>query len=344
MSQAIRLTQYSHGAGCGCKISPKVLDVILAGSGAQNLDPRLWVGNASRDDAAVYGIDDTRGVVSTADFFMPIVDDPFDFGRIAATNAISDIYAMGGDPLMAIAILGWPVNVLPPEVAREVVAGGRAACDAAGIPLAGGHSIDAPEPIFGLAVTGLVDKARMKRNDTATAGCELFLTKPLGIGILTTAEKKALLRDEDVGLARDWMCTLNRPGSRFGRLEAVRAMTDVTGFGLLGHLVEMADGSGLTAEIEYARVPRLRGVEAYVAQGCVPGGTQRNYEGYGHRIAPLSEAHKALLCDPQTSGGLLVAVEPGGVTDFLTVAESFGLTPEAIGRLVPAGPHAVEVR
>ncbi|WP_421681840.1 selenide, water dikinase SelD [Stutzerimonas urumqiensis] len=344
MSQAIRLTQYSHGAGCGCKISPKVLDVILAGSGAQNLDPRLWVGNTSRDDAAVYGIDDTRGVVLTTDFFMPIVDDPFDFGRIAATNAISDIYAMGGDPLMAIAILGWPVNVLPPEVAREVVAGGRAACDAAGIPLAGGHSIDAPEPIFGLAVTGLVDKARMKRNDTAIAGCELFLTKPLGIGILTTAEKKALLRDEDVGLARDWMCTLNRPGSQFGRLEAVRAMTDVTGFGLLGHLVEMADGSGLTAEIVYDRVPRLQGVEAYVAQGCVPGGTQRNYESYGHRIAPLSEAHKALLCDPQTSGGLLVAVEPGGVTDFLRVAGSFGLAPEAIGRLVPAGPHAVEVR
>ncbi len=219
MSDAIRLTQYSHGAGCGCKISPKVLDVILAGSGAQNLDPRLWVGNASRDDAAVYGIDDTRGVVSTTDFFMPIVDDPFDFGRIAATNAISDIYAMGGDPLMAIAILGWPVNLLPPEVAREVVAGGRAACEAAGIPLAGGHSIDAPEPIFGLAVTGLVERARMKRNDTATAGCRLYLTKPLGIGILTTAEKKALLRAEDVGLARDWMCTLNRPGSRFGRLE-----------------------------------------------------------------------------------------------------------------------------
>jgi selenide,water dikinase len=167
MTTPIRLTQYSHGAGCGCKISPQVLDVILAGSGAQHLDPKLWVGNASRDDAAVYGIDDTRGVVSTTDFFMPIVDDPFDFGRIAATNAISDIYAMGGSPLMAIAILGWPVNVLPPEVAREVVRGGRAACDAAGITLAGGHSIDAPEPIFGLAVTGLVNKTQMKRNDQA---------------------------------------------------------------------------------------------------------------------------------------------------------------------------------
>lgn len=194
MSEAIRLTQYSHGAGCGCKISPKVLEVILAGSGAQNLDPKLWVGNASRDDAAVYALDEERGVVSTTDFFMPIVDDPFDFGRIAATNAISDIYAMGGDPLMAIAILGWPVNVLAAEVAREVIAGGRKVCEEAGIPLAGGHSIDAPEPIFGLAVTGVVEKRFMKRNDTAEAGCRLYLTKPLGIGILTTAEKKARLR------------------------------------------------------------------------------------------------------------------------------------------------------
>ena len=203
MSEPIRLTQYSHGAGCGCKISPKVLDVILAGSGAQNLDPKLWVGNASRDDAAVYALDDERGVVSTTDFFMPIVDDPYDFGRIAATNAISDIYAMGGDPLMAIAILGWPVNLLPPEVAREVIRGGHAVCDEAGIPLAGGHSIDAPEPIFGLAVTGVVTKHHMKRNDTATLGCQLYLSKPLGIGILTTAEKKSKLRAEDVGLAHE---------------------------------------------------------------------------------------------------------------------------------------------
>ncbi len=263
MNEPIRLTQYSHGAGCGCKISPKVLDVILAGSGAQNLDPKLWVGNTSRDDAAVYALDDERGVVSTTDFFMPIVDDPFDFGRIAATNAISDIYAMGGDPLMAIAILGWPVNLLPPEVAREVIHGGRAVCDAAGIPLAGGHSIDAPEPIFGLAVTGVVQKKHMKRNDTAQAGCTLYLTKPLGIGILTTAEKKSKLRDEDVGLARDWMCTLNKPGSRFGKLAGVLAMTDVTGFGLLGHLVEMADGAGLTARLDYAAVPRLPGVDLH---------------------------------------------------------------------------------
>jgi selenide,water dikinase len=344
MTAPIRLTQYSHGAGCGCKISPQVLDVILAGSGAQHLDPKLWVGNASRDDAAVYGIDDTRGVVSTTDFFMPIVDDPFDFGRIAATNAISDIYAMGGSPLMAIAILGWPVNVLPPEVARDVVRGGRAACDAAGIALAGGHSIDAPEPIFGLAVTGLVDKSQMKRNDTATEGCVLYLTKPLGIGIYTTAEKKAKLRADDVGVARDWMCQLNQIGTAFGQLPGVRAMTDVTGFGLLGHLIEMADGSGLTAELQADAVPRLPHVAHYLAEGCVPGGTHRNFESYGHRIANLRDDDKLLLCDPQTSGGLLVAVSPDEDAAFLQTATAAGLSLQAIGRLTAQQAHAVRVR
>ena len=343
MSEPIRLTQYSHGAGCGCKISPQVLEVILAGSGAQNLDPKLWVGNSSRDDAAVYALDDERGVVSTTDFFMPIVDDPYDFGRIAATNAISDIYAMGGDPLMAIAILGWPVNLLPPEVAREVIRGGRDVCDDAGIPLAGGHSIDTPEPIFGLAVTGVVNKRQMKRNDTATAGCLLYLTKPLGIGILTTAEKKGKLRTQDVGVARDWMCTLNRIGSQFAKLEGVTAMTDVTGFGLLGHLVEMADGSGLSAQIDYARVPRLDAVEYYLEQGCVPGGTLRNYDSYASKISPIQELHKRVLCDPQTSGGLLVAVTPQGDEAFLDMAREHGLHLEPIGRLVERQTYAVEV-
>ena len=343
MSEPIRLTQYSHGAGCGCKISPQVLEVILAGSGAQNLDPKLWVGNASRDDAAVYALDDERGVVSTTDFFMPIVDDPYDFGRIAATNAISDIYAMGGDPLMAIAILGWPVNLLPPEVAREVIRGGRAVCDEAGIPLAGGHSIDTPEPIFGLAVTGVVNKRHMKRNDTATAGCLLYLTKPLGIGILTTAEKKGKLRTEDIGVARDWMCTLNKVGSQFAKLEGVKAMTDVTGFGLLGHLVEMADGSQLTARIEYAKVPRLASAEYYLDQGCVPGGTLRNFDSYASKLSPLQELHKRVLCDPQTSGGLLVAVSPEGNAAFLEMAGEQGLALEPIGQLVERQTYAVEV-
>ena len=332
-TDTIRLTQYSHGAGCGCKISPAVLDQILAGSGSQMADPRLWVGNASRDDAAVYGLDEERGVVSTTDFFMPIVDDPYDFGRIAATNAISDIYAMGGDPLMAIAILGWPVNVLPPEVAREVIRGGRAVCDDAGIPLAGGHSIDAPEPIFGLAVTGVVEKRLLKRNDTATAGCRLYLTKPLGIGVLTTAEKQGKLCAQDANVARDLMCQLNRPGSHFARIPAVKAMTDVTGFGLLGHLVEMADGSGLHAHIDFDAVPRIAGVEHYLAEGCIPGGTGRNFDSYGHRVHLASDQQLPLLADPQTSGGLLVAVEPAGEREFLAAAEALGLRLAPIGQL-----------
>lgn len=343
MKEPVRLTQYSHGAGCGCKISPQVLDVILAGSGAQHRDPKLWVGNASRDDAAVYALDDDRGVVSTTDFFMPIVDDPFDFGRIAATNAISDIYAMGGTPLLAIAILGWPVNVLSPEIAREVIAGGRAVCEAAGIPLAGGHSIDTPEPIFGLAVTGVVEKQYLKRNDTATEGCTLYLTKPLGIGIYTTAEKQAKLQADDVGVACEWMCTLNKPGVHFSRLASVKAMTDVTGFGLLGHLVEMADGANLTAVLDMAAVPRLANVAHYIAQGCVPGGTQRNFDSYGHRIGTLSHEQKQLLCDPQTSGGLLVAVAPDGEADFHAAAAVCGLKLAPIGRLVARQSVAVQV-
>ncbi|MEH6366225.1 MAG: selenide, water dikinase SelD, partial [Pseudomonas marincola] len=258
-------------------------------------------------------------------------------------NAISDIYAMGGDPLMAIAILGWPVNVLAPEVAREVIRGGRAVCDEAGITLAGGHSIDAPEPIFGLAVTGLVEKRYMKRNDTATLGCKLYLTKPLGIGILTTAEKKAKLREADIGLARDWMCTLNKAGSHFGKLAGVTAMTDVTGFGLLGHLLEIAEGSGLTAEVEYARVPRIESVEYYLDQGCIPGGTLRNFDSYGEKIAPLPELHKLLLCDPQTSGGLLVAVTPEGEAEFLACAQGLNLQLQPIGQLRERQTYAVEV-
>ncbi|MBE0506099.1 MAG: selenide, water dikinase SelD [Marinospirillum sp.] len=343
MQPPIRLTQYSHGAGCGCKISPKVLDTILAAAGSQTADPRLWVGNASRDDAAVFELNAEQGVVSTTDFFMPIVDDPFDFGRIAATNAISDIYAMGATPLMAIAILGWPVSLLPAEVAGEVVRGARSVCDAAQIALAGGHSIDAPEPIFGLAVTGLVQKTQLKRNDTAKAGDRLYLTKPLGIGILTTAEKQNKLLPQDVGVACDLMCTLNKIGSELAKLPGVSAMTDVTGFGLLGHLVEMADGSGLTALINDATVPRIPSADFYLAQGCVPGGTDRNFDSYGHRIAPLSNSQRQLLCDPQTSGGLLVAVAPDAEAAFLSITAAQGLDLHPIGELVTARKLAVEV-
>ena len=246
--QTIRLTQYSHGAGCGCKISPKVLDQILHSELEKFVDPNLLVGNESKDDAAVYDIGNGVGIISTTDFFMPIVDDPFDFGRIAATNAISDIFAMGGKPIMAIAILGFPINKLPPEVAQQIVDGGRFACQQAGIALAGGHSIDSPEPIFGLAVTGVISTEKVKKNNSAKAGCRLYLTKPLGIGVLTTAEKKGKLKAEHQGLARDVMCQMNKIGSQFAEIEGVSAMTDVTGFGLLGHLAEICEGSNLNAE------------------------------------------------------------------------------------------------
>ncbi|RWR03763.1 selenophosphate synthetase [[Pantoea] beijingensis] len=333
---AIRLTQYSHGAGCGCKISPKVLETILHSEQGVFHDPNLLVGNETRDDAAVYDLGNGTAVVSTTDFFMPIVDDPFDFGRIAATNAISDIYAMGGKPIMAIAILGWPIGTLAPEIARQVIEGGRHACKEAGISLAGGHSIDAPEPIFGLAVTGIVDSARVKKNSGAQPGCKLFLSKPLGIGVLTTAEKKAQLRPEHYGLATQVMCQLNSAGTRFAELDGITAMTDVTGFGLLGHLSEMCQGSGVQATLWFDAIPRLPGVDEYIAAGCVPGGTGRNFESYGHLIGHMSEAQRKLLCDPQTSGGLLLAVLPEAESALHEIAASCHLTLTAIGELLPA--------
>ncbi len=343
MSQ-IKLTEYSHGAGCGCKIAPEVLDRILHSSLEIKPDPALLVGNSSRDDAAAYDIGNGQVILSTTDFFMPIADDPFDFGRIAACNAISDIYAMGGDPVMAIAILGWPVNALPPEVAREVIEGGRSACMDAGIPLAGGHSIDAPEPIFGLAVTGKVQKEHLKQNNTARAGDLLYLTKPLGVGVLTTAQKQKKLRDEHARLAIDVMCTLNKLGGRLAKLDGVNAITDVTGFGLLGHLLEVCQGSELKARIDYARIPHLEPVKEYLAMGCVPGGTNRNFASYGHHIAPLNDEQRQLLCDPQTSGGLLVAVEPGSREVAEALFNDAGLSLSPIGELAAyRDGHYIEV-
>lgn len=344
--QTVRLTQYSHGAGCGCKISPKVLDTILHSEQAKFIDPSLLVGNETRDDAAVYDLGNGIGIISTTDFFMPIVDSPFDFGRIAATNAISDIYAMGGKPIMAIAILGWPINTLAPEIAREVVEGGRYACQQAGIALAGGHSIDAPEPIFGLAVTGIVPTERVKKNSTAQSGCQLFLTKPLGIGVLSTAEKKSLLKPEHKGLATEVMCQLNSIGAELAGIEGIKAMTDVTGFGLLGHLSEMCQGAGVQAQIDFQAVPKLAGVEDYIEQGCVPGGTARNFASYGHLMGEMSDAQRNLLCDPQTSGGLLLAVLPEAEDEVKTLAASRGITLTAIGELVQArgGRPMIELR
>jgi selenide,water dikinase len=330
----IRLTEYSHGAGCGCKIAPKLLDEILKSHSPIPADPMLLVGNSSKDDAAAYDLGNGTSVISTTDFFMPIVDDPLEFGQIAATNAISDIYAMGGRPLMAIAIFGWPIDKLGPEIAQLVIDGGRKACQQADIPLAGGHSIDAPEPIFGLAVTGIADNKFLTRNDTAEPGCQLYLTKPLGIGILTTAQKQKKLRPEHARLAPDTMCRLNNIGAEFGKIPGVKAMTDVTGFGLLGHLLEMCEGSGVAARIHYDAVPKLPYVEWYLEQGCSPGGAQRNFDSYGHNIGELPENRRKILCDPQTSGGLLVAVAPNAEQEFTAVSREFGLDLHPIGTLV----------
>ncbi|MBO0359926.1 selenide, water dikinase SelD [Hymenobacter sp. BT186] len=329
----VRLTQYSHGAGCGCKIAPKVLDQILHTSIPQPHDDKLLVGNSSRDDAAVYDIGNGQALISTTDFFMPIVDDAYDFGRIASANAISDVYAMGGRPVMAIAVLGWPIDKLAPEVARRVIEGSRSICAEAGIPLAGGHSIDSPEPIFGLAVTGMLDIKNLKQNDTATAGCELYLTKPLGVGMLTTAQKRGILRPEDEQIAPQSMMQLNRIGFDLGQLTAVRAMTDVTGFGLLGHLSEVCEGSNLTAEVKFSAVPLIPEAELYRAQKAIPGGTVRNWDSYGHKIGTITDEQRAWLCDPQTSGGLLVCVEPAGRAEVQAVFEQYGLALQPFGTL-----------
>ena len=333
MDTPIRMTEYSHGSGCGCKIAPAVLDVILHSTLPPDVCDALLVGNSSRDDAAVYDLGNGTAVISTTDFFMPIVDDPFTFGRIAATNAISDIYAMGGKPLMAIAIFGWPLDKLPPEVGREVVEGGRKACQDAGIPLAGGHSIDAPEPIFGLAVTGIVPTAHLKQNSTATAGCQLYLTKPLGIGILTTAQKRKVLLPEHSNLAIEVMCQMNSLGAELGQLSGVTALTDVTGFGLGGHLREMCEGSQLQAVIQFDQVPVLPHIPQYLELDCSPGGAKRNFDSYGYALGAMTERQRQIICDPQTSGGLLVAVEPAGEAAFLQVCAAAGMTLQPIGYL-----------
>ena len=339
MDDPVRLTQYCRSAGCGCKIGPSILEEILSFAGTVAHSDRLLVGNDSRDDAAVFDLGNGQAIVSTTDFFMPIVDDPFDFGQIASVNAISDVYAMGGKPLMAIAVLGWPLDKLPPEVAGRVLEGGRAACACAGIPLAGGHSIDSPEPIFGLAVTGQVAVENLKRNDRAVPGCELFLTKPLGVGLVATAQKRGLADQADFERAVKQMIKLNSLGALLGSQSGVKAMTDVSGFGLLGHLTEMCEGSGVSATLDSARVPRLENIDRYINEGCTSGGTDRNFDSYGSKMGPLTKPQKALLCDPQTSGGLLVAVAPDGLTAFEEVSaelnlQSFGQITEATDPLI----------
>ncbi len=340
----VKLTQFSHGAGCGCKISPAVLDTILHSDIPRGSFPNLLVGNESKDDAAVFDLGNGECIVSTTDFFMPIVDDPVTFGAIASVNAISDIYAMGGQPMMAIAILGWPINKIPAEVAREVLDGSKKVCAEAGIPLAGGHSIDCPEPVFGLAVTGRLTKSQLKRNDTAVLGSSLYLTKPLGIGMITTAQKKGIVKDEHLKLAVETMLTLNKAGADFGKLDYVTAMTDVTGFGLLGHLTEMCEGSGLSASIRSSMVPRFSFLDEYIQQKSMPGGTQRNWDSYGSKISSIADEQRVVLADPQTSGGLLVAVKEGREQDFESfVRARYGWNLVPFGKLVNKAEHVVVV-
>ena len=349
IKESIKLTQYSHGAGCGCKISPMLLEKILHSNIAMPDNDKLIVGNHSKDDAAVLDLGNGSALISTTDFFMPIVDDPYQFGRIASANAISDVYAMGGKPVLAIAILGWPINILAPEIAQQVIEGARSICAEAGIPLAGGHSIDSPEPIFGLAVNGIVPTNSIKQNNTAKEGDLLFLTKPLGVGILTTAEKKDILKPEHVTLAADQMMLLNKAGEALGKLRGVNAMTDVTGFGLLGHLIEMAEGSGLSAELDMYSIPLITNdIIEYISNNAVPGGTHRNWASYGQKVdlGKFGETEKYILADPQTSGGLLISVDPKAVDDLKEILHQYDLSQfdQPIGKIISQQNNAVVLK
>ncbi|WP_409051981.1 selenide, water dikinase SelD [Variovorax sp. GrIS 2.14] len=325
----LRLTNFSHGGGCGCKIAPGVLSQILKSGGSGLIPKELMVGIETADDAAVYRLNDEQALIATTDFFMPIVDDPYEFGRIAATNAISDVYAMGGKPIMALALVAMPIDKLPVEVIGEIVRGGQDVCRAAGIPIAGGHTIDSVEPIYGLVVMGLVHPDRVRRNTGAKAGDVLILGKPLGVGVLSAALKKEQLSEAGYRQLIDTTTKLNTPGIALAQLDGVHALTDVTGFGLAGHVLELARGAGLTAVIEWSKVPLLEGVEAMVAEGFVTGASGRNWEGYGADVQlaeGLPKTAQSLLSDPQTSGGLLVSCSAEAVDVVLEVfrAEGFG--------------------
>ena len=341
-----RLTSLSHGGGCGCKIAPGVLSAILKGTTALPVPPELLVGIETADDAAVYQLNDEQALIATTDFFMPIVDDPFDFGRIAATNAISDVYAMGGTPILALALVGMPINVLSTETIGRILEGGASVCRAAGIPIAGGHTIDSVEPIYGLVALGLVHPGRVKRNADARAGDVLVLGKPLGVGVLSAALKKSALPPEGYAQMIDTTTRLNTPGPALAALPGVHAITDVTGFGLAGHALEMARGSACTVEIDWARVPLLPGVRELAAQGMVTGASGRNWSGYGQdvQLPPGFSPHdQALLTDPQTSGGLLVACRPDTVDPVLATFRQQGFGQAAVVGRIVAGPARLQV-
>ena len=347
MDMQVRLTQFSHGGGCGCKIAPGVLRQILARS-APGIVPRdLLVGIETSDDAAVYRLNENQAIVATTDFFMPIVDDPFDFGAIAATNAISDVYAMGGQPLFALALVGMPVNQLPLEVIRKILEGGESVCARAGIPVAGGHTIDSIEPIYGLVAIGLVDPKEVKRNSGARPGDQLVLGKPLGVGIFSAALKKGRLDAAGYRAMIESTTKLNTPGTKLAKLEGVHAMTDVTGFGLLGHLLEIARGSRVAAHVRWASLPLLAGAADLAREGLVTGASARNWLGYGADVTlgpSLGEAEKELLTDPQTSGGLLVACAPDACAAVLDIFRSEGFADAAVIGEVREGSAGVTVQ
>ncbi len=342
----LKLTSFSHGGGCGCKIAPGLLADILKQSSGFPVPPQLLVGIETADDAAVYKLNDEQALIATTDFFMPIVDDPFDFGRIAATNAISDVYAMGGTPIMALALVGMPIDKLPVEVIGKILAGGESVCAAAGIPIAGGHTIDSVEPIYGLVVMGLVHPDKLKRNANARAGDQLILGKPLGVGILSAALKKDALDAEGYAAMITSTTQLNTPGKDLAAIDGVHALTDVTGFGLLGHTREMALGSQLVARIHWPQLHFLPGVEALAAQGFITGASGRNWAGYSKDIrldAGITAVQQALLCDPQTSGGLLVACAPETVQSVLDIFHSKGFVQAAVIGEMAEGQPGVEV-
>jgi selenide, water dikinase len=341
-----RLTSLSHGGGCGCKIAPGVLADLLTKSTPVGAYSQLLVGTETSDDAAVYRLNDEQAIIATTDFFMPIVDDPFDFGRIAATNALSDVYAMGGTPLFALAILAMPIKVLPPEVIREILRGGESVCADANIPIAGGHSIDSVEPIYGLAALGVVHPDHLKRNSTSRAGDDLVLGKPLGIGIFSAALKKGQLSDADYRTMVESTTLLNRPGSDLAQMPGVHSITDVTGFGLLGHLLEMCRGSNLAARVSMKSMPVFDRVLDFANAGVVTGASDRNWAAYGDyvRLAPeLGKGEKALLSDPQTSGGLLVSCAPETTPDVLRIFRSLGFARAARIGSFAAGPVGIQV-
>ncbi|MEP7068275.1 MAG: selenide, water dikinase SelD [Usitatibacter sp.] len=342
----VRLTQFSHGGGCGCKIAPGVLEQILAKTAPGLIPKALLVGIETSDDAAVYQINENQAIVATTDFFMPIVDDPFDFGAIAATNAISDVYAMGGQPLFALALVGMPVSQIPLEVIRKILEGGESVCARAGIPIAGGHTIDSVEPIYGLVAIGLVDPKNLKRNAGAKPGDRLILGKPIGVGIISAALKKG--RVDAAGYKAMIAATtqLNTPGTKLGKIAGDHAITDVTGFGLVGHLLEIAKGSGVAARLDWSTIPLLPGAHDFAREGIATGASGRNWTGYGSRVklgARIGDAEKALLTDPQTSGGLLVACAPSACAEVLEIFRSEGFGEAAIVGEVSAGASEVHV-